>query len=119
MKTINFKMFIIVLAIMIVCVGGAFSIRSMARPRNPFAATDEQEIAYRKNLKAVLKDCKASTAGINLSKKCVDGRSLEYEVVINLPKYITESETESIRAELESVDLGIENAVVVLYFSEH
>lgn len=119
MKTINFKMFILVLAMVVVCVGGAFSIRSLARPRSPFAATDEQEITYRKNLKAVLKACKASTAGINLSKKCVDGKNLEYEVVINLPKYITESETESIRTELESLDLGIEGAVVVLYFSEH
>ena len=57
MKTINFKMFIIVLAMVLVCVGGAFSIRSLARPRSPFASTDEQEITYRKNLKAVLKNC--------------------------------------------------------------
>ena len=91
MKTINFKMFIMILVLTVVMIGGAFSIRSLARPRSPFAATDEQEITYRKQLKAVLKDCKASTAGINLSKKCVDGKTLEYEVVINLPKYINSS----------------------------
>ena len=104
---------------MIVCVGGAFSIRSLARPRSPFAATDEQEITYRKNLKAVLKDCKASTAGINLSKRCEDGKTLEYEVIINLPKYITSSEKDGILRELKTVDLNIEGAIVNLSFSEH
>ena len=107
MKTVNIKMFIMVLALAVVMIGGAFSIRSLARPRSPFAATDEQEITYRKQLKAVLKDCKASTAGINLSKRCVDGKTLEYEVVINLPKYINSSETGDILSELEAVCLDI------------
>ena len=119
MKTVNIKMFVLVLALTLVCVGGAFSIRSLARPRSPFAMTDEQEITYRKNLKAVLKDCKASTAGINLTKKCLDGKTLEYEVIINLPKYIQSSEAESIREALESVNLDIEGSSVTLSFSEH
>ena len=119
MKTVDVKMFVVILALAVVCVGGAFSIHSLARPHSPFAATDEQEIIYRKNLKAVLKDCKASTAGINLTKKCVDGKTLQYDVIINLPKYIQSSETESIREALESVDLDIDGATVTLSFSEH
>ena len=119
MKSVNIKMFVLVLALTVVCIGGAFSIRSLARPRSPFVGTDEQEIEYRKNLKAVLKDCKASTAGINISKKCLDGKTLEYEVIINLPKYIQSSEAESIREALESVDLDIEGATVNLSFSDH
>ena len=118
MKAANIKMFIMVLVLAVVMIGGAFSIRSLARPGSPFAATDEQEITYRKQLKAVLKDCKASTAGINLSKKCVDGKTLEYEVVINLPKYINSSEKDDIMSELKAVCLGIEGATVNLSFSE-
>ncbi|MBO4679576.1 MAG: hypothetical protein J5626_07885, partial [Lachnospiraceae bacterium] len=85
MKTMSLRRLVMVLVLTAVMIGGNFSIRSLARPRSPFAATDEQEIEYRKNLKAVLKDCKASTAGINLSKRCEDGKTLEYEVIINLP----------------------------------
>ena len=118
MKAINIKLFVIVLVLTVVCVGGAFSIRSLARPRSPFATTDEQEITYRKNLKAVLKDCHASTAGINLSKRCADGQTLEYEVIINLPKYINETEKDGIMKELKSVDLGVNGATVNLSFSE-
>ena len=118
MKTVNIKMFIMVLVFTVVMAGGALSIRSLARPRSPFASTDEQEITYRKQLKAVLKDCKASTAGINLSKRCVDGKTLEYEVVINLPKYINSSEKGDILSKLEAVCLDIEGATVNLSFSE-
>jgi len=117
MKTVNIKMFIMVLAFLTLMTGGIFSIRSVARPKSPFEATDEQEITYRKQLKAVLKDCKASTAGINLSKKCLDGNTLEYEVIINLPKYLNNEEKDIILQELRTVDLGVEGAVVNLSFS--
>ena len=119
MKTMSLRRLVMVLVLIAVMIGGIFSIRSLARPRSPFAAADEQEIEYRKNLKEVLKDCKASTAGINLSKRCEDGKTLEYEVIINLPKYITSSEKDGILRELKTVDLNIEGAIVNLSFSEH
>ena len=119
MRAINKKtgLALLILVFAVVMIFGLFTLHSLAESHSPFEATDEQELTYRKELKAVLKDLKASTAGINLSKRCNDGRTLEYEVVINLPDYFNTEEEEYIRERLEAVDLGIADATVTLSFS--
>ena len=118
MRAINRRtgLTLLILTFVVIMIFGLFTLRSLARPHSPFEAADEQEVVYRKELKAVLKDCKASTAGINLSKRSNDGRTLEYEVVINLPKYFNTEEEEDIRTRLEAVDIGIAGATVDILF---
>ncbi|SCX14757.1 hypothetical protein SAMN02910339_02046 [Lachnospiraceae bacterium YSD2013] len=119
MRAINRKtgLALLILTFIVIMIFGLFTLHSLAKPHNPFEGTDEQELEYRHELKAVLKSCKASTAGINLTKRCNDGRTLEYEVVINLPKYFNTEEREYIREQLEAVDLGVDGATVRLSFS--
>ena len=108
---------LLILAFAVIVIFGLFTLHSLAKPHSPFEGADERETEYRQELKAVLKDCKASAAGINLTKRCNDGRTLEYNVVINLPKYINAMEEEDIRTRLEAVDIGIAGATVKLSFS--
>ena len=118
MRAINRKtgLALLILTFAVIMIFGLFTLHSLAKPHNPFEGTDEQELEYRHELKVVLKSCKASTAGINLSKRCNDGHTLEYNVVINLPGYIDAMEEEDIRTRLEAVDMGITGATVTISF---
>lgn len=76
--------------------------------------TDEAETLYRSEIRNVLKDAGVKNAGITMTKKCEDGRTFEYDVMINLPEYIDKNEEakEKLVESLQELELDVSDSSV-------
>lgn len=123
MKTVETKILFVLFVtfLLVLMLGGFFRIKAEAETseRCISASTDAAETLYRKEIKNVLKDAGAANAGVTLTKKCMDGKTLEYLVEVNLPKYIdfNAGRENALREALSAINLNVDNSNVTFSFS--
>lgn len=119
MKAIERKVAFIILGtiLLTLILGWTIHVKAVAKESYFSKDTDVFETAYRMELKDTLKEYGCKNAGITLTKTCEDGHHLDYEVVINLPGYINESEKADLLESLRLVSLDVEDSSVSVSFS--
>lgn len=97
---------------------GYFShVKAVAKESYFSVETDEAEIEFRKEIKEVLKNYGAKSAGITMTKTCEDGHHLDYEVKINLPGYISAADEKLAKTEIMALCLMVPDCDVTFYFA--
>lgn len=109
--------FIIAVTLGTLIISLSMSLKATARESYFSADTDEAEISFRHEVKDILKSIGAKNAGVTMTKTCEDGHHLNYEVKINLPGYINESEKAKAYEELSLLKLAVGDSSVSFLFT--
>ena len=110
---------IIIAIVLMIILGMIFHISAEAGETHFSVSTDAAETAYRTALKTELKNAGIKNAGITLTKQCVDGHTISYQVEIHLPEYINlnEKEMTELTENLGNISMDVEDSTLSFSFS--
>ena len=98
-----------------------FLLKLSAEAKSDYFREDRSamEAQFRGEIRKLLYEEGYKNPGINLTKTSDNGKTFEYRVLINLPKYyqITEIEEESLKNLLLDIDFFSEDSTVIISFS--
>lgn len=105
--------------LLIIFIGSLFRIEAVAKENYFSKESNQAEIAYRSEIKDILKTVGAGNSGIMMTKTSADGINFDYSVQIHMPEYINlnKMEKDNLIASLKALDLGVDNSSVSFSFS--
>lgn len=114
-RTYNRGFVILAALLLFIIFGSLFSIKAIARDKAYFSTlTDQAESEYLKEIKEVLTCNEVYKAGVTMTKTTLDGKKIDYSVLIHTSEYIYDriENWDSILMELNDLTLQVDNSGV-------